>query len=60
MLSKLIIFLANYKSISYDKNNIIKYVELLKYFRYDITENIIRHVFETYFLMLFVILLMIK
>jgi hypothetical protein len=42
-------FLNNYKNINYDKYNLIKYIELLKYFRYDITENIIIHIFETFF-----------
>jgi uncharacterized protein YktA (UPF0223 family) len=42
-------FLSNYKYILYNKNNLIKYIELLKYFRYDIAENIIRYIFKTYF-----------
>jgi hypothetical protein len=42
-------FLNNYKNNIYDKNNLMKYIELLKYFRYDNTENIIIHIFETYF-----------
>jgi hypothetical protein len=50
-------FLVNYKIILYDKNNLIKYIELLRYFRYDITKNVIKYIFETYFLMLLIILL---
>jgi hypothetical protein len=42
-------FLDNYKNVSYDKNNLIKYIELLQFFRYTITENVIRYIFETYF-----------
>jgi hypothetical protein len=42
-------FLNNYKNIRYDKNNLKNYIELLKYFKYNITENIIRYIFETYF-----------
>jgi hypothetical protein len=42
-------FLDNYKIISYNKNNIMKYMELLKYFRYNITKNVISHIFEKYF-----------
>jgi hypothetical protein len=42
-------FLSHYKSISYDKTNIIKYIKLLNYFKYTITENIIKYIFKKYF-----------
>jgi hypothetical protein len=42
-------FLNNYKIITFNKNNLKKYIESLKYFRYNNTENIIKYIFETYF-----------
>jgi hypothetical protein len=44
-----LIFLNNYKNIHHNKNNLIKYIELPRYFRYDITQNVIKYIFETYF-----------
>jgi phosphoglycerate-specific signal transduction histidine kinase len=32
-------FLNNYKNISYDKNNLIKYIKLLRFFKYNITKK---------------------
>jgi 5S rRNA maturation endonuclease (ribonuclease M5) len=43
------IFLHNYKNLDYNKNNLNKYINLLIFFDYNISENFIRHIFEKYF-----------
>ena len=42
------IFLNDYKAISYDENNILKYIDIVSYFQYSIKENFIDYIIEHY------------
>jgi hypothetical protein len=39
------------------KNNLIKYIDLLKYFKYNIVENFIKYILKHIFMMLLMLLI---